>query len=96
MPARLFIAKLPLTATEKDLRDHFSQVGTVLSVILPTDRETGKKRGFAFVDFEDKATADEAIRRFNSAMFGGQMISVSEARPREERDRKSTRLNSSH
>ncbi|MBI4456730.1 MAG: RNA-binding protein [Acidobacteria bacterium] len=85
MSVRLFVGKLPFDTTEVDLREYFSQVGAVSAVILPTDRETGKKRGFAFVDFEDKATAENAIRRFNNGIFHGRTISVSEARPREER-----------
>ena len=85
MPVRLFVAKLPFTATEADVREYFSQVGSISGVILPTDRETGKKRGFAFVDVDDQATAEEAIRSFNNGVFQGRTIAVSEARPREER-----------
>jgi len=84
VPARIFVANLPFDITDKELREFFSQIGPVLGVILPVDRETGKKRGFAFVDYEDKATADEAIRKFNSQMLRGQRIAVNEARPREE------------
>ncbi|HEY2934023.1 MAG TPA: hypothetical protein VGK99_19965 [Acidobacteriota bacterium] len=84
MPARIFVANLPFDITDKELREHFSQIGPVTGVILPVDRETGKKRGFAFIDYADKATADEAIRKFNSQMLRGQRIAVNEARPREE------------
>ncbi|MBI2822202.1 MAG: RNA-binding protein [Acidobacteria bacterium] len=85
MSVRLFVAKLPPTTTVADLREHFSQAGPVSEVILPVDRETGKMRGFAFVDVDDKAAADEAIRRFNNATFKGQTISVTEALPRGEK-----------
>jgi RNA recognition motif-containing protein len=85
MPARLFVAKLPFDTTESELREYFSQAGPVSGVILPTDRETGKKRGFAFIDFEDKANAEKAIREFDNRIFRGQTIHVSEARPREEK-----------
>lgn len=85
MAARLFVAKLPFDTTEAELREYFSQIGPVSAVILPTDRETGKKRGFAFIDFEDKPTAEKAIRQFDNGIFRGQTIRVSEARPREER-----------
>lgn len=85
MSVRLFVAKLPPTATEAELRQHFSQIGPVSSVIIPVDRETGRKRGFAFVDMEDAAAAQEAISRLNNGAFKGQTLAVSEARPREER-----------
>lgn len=85
MSVRLFIAKLPFNTTEADLREYFSQVGPVSAIVLPVDRETGKMRGFAFIDFDDKATAETAIQRLNNGMFKGQTISVSEARPREEK-----------
>jgi len=53
--------------------------------VLPVDRETGRPRGFAFVDYADRAVAEEAIRRFNQQPFKGRPLAVSEARPREER-----------
>jgi RNA recognition motif-containing protein len=56
-----------------------------LQVVLPTDRETGRPRGFAFVDYADRAVAEEAIRQFNQQPFKGRPLAVSEARPREER-----------
>ena len=82
---RLFIGNLPYTATEAELRDHLSSVGDPAQVVLPTDRETGRPRGFAFVDYADRAVAEEAIRRFNQQPFKGRPLAVSEARPREER-----------
>jgi RNA recognition motif-containing protein len=54
-------------------------------VVLPVDRETGRPRGFAFVDYADRGVAEEAIRRFNQQPFKGRPLAVSEARPREER-----------
>ena len=85
MPVRLFIGNLPYTATEAELRDHLSSVGAPTSVVLPVDRETGRPRGFAFVDYADRAVAEEAIRKFDQAPFKGRGLAVSEARPREER-----------
>lgn len=85
MSVRLFIGNLPYSATEADLRDHLSSVGDPVQVVLPTDRETGRPRGFAFVDYADRAVAEEAIRRFNQQPFKGRPLAVSEARPREER-----------
>ena len=82
---RLFIGNLPYTATEAELREHLSSVGAPTQVVLPTDRETGRPRGFAFVDYADRGVAEEAIRRFNQQPFKGRPLAVSEARPREER-----------
>ncbi len=85
MSVRLFIGNLPYTATEADLREHVSGVGAPTQVVLPIDRETGRPRGFAFVDYADREVAEEAIRRFNQQPFKGRPLAVSEARPREER-----------
>ena len=57
MPVRLFVGNLPYDATEEDIRAHFSTAGNVLNVFVPLDRETGRKRGFAFVEFNDNAQA---------------------------------------
>ncbi|MBI3330156.1 MAG: RNA-binding protein [Nitrospinae bacterium] len=83
MPVRLFVGNLSYHATEAELREHFSGVGPLLYVHLPTDRETGKPRGFAFVEFNDPAHAEEAIRRFNNQPFQGRPLAVNEARARE-------------
>lgn len=85
MSVRLFIGNLPYTATEADLREHLSSVGAPSQVVLPVDRETGRPRGFAFVDYAERNIAEEAIRRFNQQPFKGRPLAVSEARPREER-----------
>jgi cold-inducible RNA-binding protein len=80
---RLFVGNMPYGATEADLRAHFSQVGPPSQVVLPVDRETGRPRGFAFVEFAERPMAEEAISRFNQQPFMGRPLSVSEARPRE-------------
>jgi RNA recognition motif-containing protein len=85
MSVRLFIGNLPYSATEAELREHLSTVGVPTSVVLPVDRETGRPRGFAFVDYADRAVAEEAIRKFDQQPFKGRGLAVSEARPREER-----------
>ena len=85
MSVRLFIGNLPYAANEADLREHLSGVGAPTQVVLPVDRETGRPRGFAFVDYADRGVAEEAIRRFNQQPFKGRPLAVSEARPREER-----------
>ena len=85
MAVRLFVGNMPYGATEADLRAHFSAVGQPSQVVLPVDRDTGRPRGFAFVEFLERAHAEEAIQRFNQQPFMGRPLSVSEARPREER-----------
>jgi cold-inducible RNA-binding protein len=85
MPVRLFVGNLPYDATEEDIRTHFSTAGNVVNVFVPLDRETGRKRGFAFVEFNDSAEAQEAIRLFNSQPFKGRPLAVNEARAKEAR-----------
>jgi cold-inducible RNA-binding protein len=82
---RLFIGNLPYAASEAELREHLSSVGEPAQIVLPIDRETGRPRGFAFVDYTERNVAEEAIRRFNQQPFKGRPLAVSEARPREER-----------
>ena len=85
MAVRLFVGNMPYGATEADLRAHFSAVGAPSQIVIPVDRDTGRPRGFAFVEFLDRAMAEQAISRFNQQPFMGRSLSVSEARPREER-----------
>ncbi len=83
MSVRLFVGNLAFDVTEAELKEFFSAVAPPSQVRLPTDRETGKPRGFAFVDFDDRAQAEEAIRRFHQQMFKGRALAVNEARARE-------------
>jgi RNA recognition motif-containing protein len=85
MSVRLFVGNLPYDATEAELREFFSPVGQLSYVTFPIDRESGRPRGFAFVDFGDRAQADEAIRRFNGTAFKGRNLAINEARARENR-----------
>ncbi len=85
MPVRLFVGNLPYNVTEAELREYFSAAGPVSYLSLPTDRETGQVRGFAFVEFADRAHAEDAVRRFNNQQFKGRPMAVSEARAREDR-----------
>jgi RNA recognition motif-containing protein len=85
MPVRLFVGNLPYDMTETDLREFFSPVGPLSTVIIPVDRETGKRRGFAFVEFNDAAQAAEASRRLNNQPFKGRNITINAARARESR-----------
>jgi RNA recognition motif-containing protein len=82
---RLFIGNLPYAASEAELREYLSTVGEPTQIVLPVDRETGRPRGFAFVDYADRAVAEAAISRFDQQPFKGRPLAVSEARPREER-----------
>ena len=85
MAVRLFIGNLPYSATEADLRAHFASVAEPSHVVMPVDRETGRPRGFAFVEFADRPVADEVIKRFDQQPFQGRNLAVSEARAREDR-----------
>lgn len=82
---RLFIGNLPYTATDVDLRTLFGEVAQPVQVVLPVDRETGRPRGFAFVDFAERDAAEQVIEKFNGAQLQGRPIAVSEARAREDR-----------
>jgi RNA recognition motif-containing protein len=85
MSVRLFVGNLPYEVTESDLKELFAPAGPLSSVIIPIDRETGKRRGFAFIEFVDQASADEATRKFNNQLFKGRAITISEARERQNR-----------
>jgi cold-inducible RNA-binding protein len=85
LAVRLFIGNLPYSATEADLRAHFASIAEPSHVVMPVDRETGRPRGFAFVEFVDRANAEAVIRKFDAQPFQGRNLAVSEARPREER-----------
>ena len=76
--ARIYVGNLPFSTTDEELRALFSQHGTVESVSLPTDRETGRPRGFAFVDM-NQADAARAIQSLNGKDVGGRALRVSEA-----------------
>jgi len=86
---KLYVGNLSFESTENDLQDLFEQHGQVSEVRLMMDRMTGKSRGFAFVTMNDKAEAEAAISALNGKELNGRTLSVSEARPREERPRPS-------
>lgn len=79
MAKKIYVGNLPFTATEDDIRDLFAQYGEVHSVNLISDRETGRPRGFGFVEMED---ADQAISALDGQDFGGRSLRVNEARER--------------
>jgi len=83
MSKRLFVGNLSYNTAEEDLSSAFAPYG-VTDVHMPTDRMTGRPRGFAFVTVDD-GQADTAIAAFNGKEFGGRTLTVNEAQPREER-----------
>jgi RNA recognition motif-containing protein len=85
LAVRLFVGNLSYATTEADLRAHFATVAPPSQVVLPVDRETGRPRGFAFVEFAERAQAEQAIQKFNGQVFNGRPLAVSEARAREDR-----------
>jgi RNA recognition motif-containing protein len=85
LAVRLFVGNLSYSTTEADLRAYFGTVAPPSQVVLPVDRETGRPRGFAFVEFLDRGQAEQAIQKFNGQIFNGRPLAVSEARAREDR-----------
>lgn len=86
MSKNIYVGNLPWSCTEDEVRAAFEAYGEVTSVKLIEDRETGRPRGFGFVEMED-AGAAEAIKNLDGTDFGGRNIKVNEARPRPERPR---------
>ena len=84
MGKNIYVGNLPYTSTDDELREIFEQYGSVRSARVIMDRETGRSRGFGFVEMEDDA-ADAAIEALNGADMGGRALRVNEARPREPR-----------
>lgn len=81
MTKSLYVGNLPWSATEDDVRDLFAPYGEVTSVKLVSDRETGRARGFGFVEMDD-AEAQAAIEALDNHNFGGRTLRVNEAKPR--------------
>ena len=84
MSKRIYVGNLSYQTTENDLTNLFEQVGQVDSVNLIMDRDTGRSKGFAFVEMNGE-DADKAIAQFNGTEINGRALTVNEARPREER-----------
>jgi cold-inducible RNA-binding protein len=85
LAVRLFVGNLAYSTTEADLRTYFGAIAPPSQVVVPVDRETGRPRGFAFVEYSDRTHAEAAIQRFNGQVFNGRPLAVSEARAREDR-----------
>jgi len=83
--SKLYVGNLSYQTSENELREIFSQHGEVVSATLVMDRETGRPRGFGFVEFADASSAKAAIEALNGANVGGRDLTVNEARPREPR-----------
>ena len=81
MAKNIYVGNLPWSSSEDDVRDTFAQYGEVISAKIIYGRETGRSRGFGFVEMED-AAADEAINELNGSDLGGRSLKVNEARPR--------------
>jgi cold-inducible RNA-binding protein len=85
MSKKLYIGNLPYSVTETALREMFTPVGVVDSVSIITDRDTGRPKGFAFVEMTDDDAAKQAISQINGKTLDNRLITVAEARPQEQR-----------
>ena len=85
MSKKLYVGNLSFQTTTQDLQDLFSQAGTVESAQIIEDRDTGRSKGFAFVEMSTNEEAAAAIDQFNGKDVGGRMLKVNEAKPRENR-----------
>jgi RNA recognition motif-containing protein len=85
MTRKLYVGNLPYSVNEDMLRELFGQAGEIASVNIITDRDTGRSKGFGFVEMATEEEAQEAIKRFNGYSLDNRPLTVNEARPREER-----------
>src|SRR5690349_23309152 len=85
MSTKLYVGNLAFQTTSEELQDLFAQAGTVESASVVEDRDTGRSRGFAFVEMSTKEEATAAIDQFNGKEVGGRALKVNEAKPRENR-----------
>jgi RNA recognition motif-containing protein len=85
MSIKLYVGNLSFNTTSEDLREYFSQAGNVESASVVEDRDTGRSRGFGFVEMSSREEGEAAIQQFNGKDFGGRNLTVNEARPREDR-----------
>jgi RNA recognition motif-containing protein len=85
MSTKLYVGNISFNTTNQDLNDMFGEVGTVESANVVEDRETGRSRGFGFVEMASKADAENAIAQLNGKEVDGRALKVNEAKPREDR-----------
>ena len=79
---KLFVGNFSFSTTEADLQSLFAPYGNIESVTVVTDRQTGRSRGFGFVEMSDRGEAEKAIETLNGKEFGGRTLNVNEARPK--------------
>ena len=87
----IYVGNISYTMTEEDLRQFFSEYGTVTNANIITDRNTGRSKGFGFVEMENQGEAEKAIEALNGNEINGRSVTVNQARPREERPRQQKR-----
>ena len=87
MEAKLYVGNLPYSVRDEGLQELFSQAGSAVSANVITDRESGRSKGFGFVEMSNSEEAEKAIQMFNGYSFDGRDLRVNIARPREERPR---------
>ncbi len=85
MATKLYVGNLSYDTTEAQIRELFAQVGEITEINMITDRDTGRPKGFGFVQMATETAAQDAIRRFNGHSLDNRALTVNEARPREER-----------
>lgn len=85
MGKKIYVGNLPFSATSESLSEVFAQFGTVDSSKIITDRDTGRSKGFGFIEMSDSAAADSAIEKLHGSDLGGRSLTVNEARPMEPR-----------
>lgn len=86
MGKKLFVGNLPFSATDQSIKEAFSRCGTVESAKIITDRDTGRSKGFGFVEMSSDAEASDAISKLNGTELDGRAMSVSEAKPQAPRE----------
>lgn len=85
---KIYIGNMPYSITSEELEALFGEHGRVQDAQVITDRETGRSKGFGFIDMPDNSEADEAIKALNGTQLSGRQITVNQARPRRERTRR--------
>ena len=83
----VYVGNLPHSTTESELRSMFEAPGSVVKLSIVTDRETGRSRGFAFVEMTDASEADKAVAALNGTELGGRALKINEAKPKTDRPR---------